>query len=44
MSLIRVYLDNQPPSDDNVEVKRIAHKSRMYHLIDGYYIDMVLMG
>jgi hypothetical protein len=44
MSLIRVYLDNQPPSDDNVEVERIAHKSRMYHLIDGYYIDMVLMG
>jgi hypothetical protein len=35
MSLIRTYLDNQPPSDDNVEVERIACKSRMYHLIDG---------
>jgi hypothetical protein len=35
MSLIRVYLDNQPPSDDNAEVERIACKSKMYHLIDG---------
>jgi hypothetical protein len=35
MSLIRVYLDNQPPSDDNTEVERIMRKSRMYHLIDG---------
>jgi hypothetical protein len=35
MSPIRVYLDNQPPSDDNAEVKCIACKSRMYHLLDG---------
>jgi hypothetical protein len=35
MSLIRAYLDNLPPSDDNVEVERITRKSRMYHLIDG---------
>jgi hypothetical protein len=35
MSLIRAYLDNQPPSDDNAEVECITHKSRMYHLIDG---------
>jgi hypothetical protein len=35
MSPIRTYLDNQPPSDDNVEVERITHKSRMYHLTDG---------
>jgi hypothetical protein len=34
-SLIRAYLNNQPPSDDNTEVERIAYKSRMYHLIDG---------
>jgi hypothetical protein len=34
MSPIRAYLDNQPPSNDNVEVECIAHKSRMYHLID----------
>jgi hypothetical protein len=35
MSLIRAYLDNQPPLDDNAEIERIACKSRMYHLIDG---------
>jgi hypothetical protein len=35
MSPIKTYLDNQPISDDNVEIERIAHKSRMYHLIDG---------
>jgi hypothetical protein len=35
MSLIRAYLNNQPPSDDNTKVERIAHKSRMYHMIDG---------
>jgi hypothetical protein len=35
MSPIRAYLNNQPPSDDNAEVKRIARKSRIYHLIDG---------
>jgi hypothetical protein len=35
MSPIRACLDNQPPLDDNVEVERITHKSRMYHPIDG---------
>jgi hypothetical protein len=35
MSPIRAYLDNQPPSDDNVKVECITRKSRMYHLIDG---------
>jgi hypothetical protein len=35
MSPIRAYLDNQLPSDDNVEVECIARKSRMHHLIDG---------
>jgi hypothetical protein len=34
MSLIKMFLDNQPPSDDNAKVKRIARKSKMYHLID----------
>jgi hypothetical protein len=34
MSPIKVYLDNQPISDDNAEIKHIAYKSRMYHLID----------
>jgi hypothetical protein len=32
---IKTYLDNQPISYDNAEIKRITHKSRMYHLIDG---------
>jgi hypothetical protein len=35
MNLIKMFLDNQPPSDDNAKVKRIACKFRMYHLIDG---------
>jgi ribonuclease HI len=34
MSPIKAYLDNQPISDDNAEIERIAHKSRMYYLID----------
>jgi hypothetical protein len=34
MSPIKAYLDNQPPSDDNVEIERITCKSRMHHLID----------
>jgi hypothetical protein len=35
MSHIKAYLDNHPISDDNAEIEHIAHKSRMYHLIDG---------
>jgi hypothetical protein len=35
MSPIKVYLNNQPISDDNTEIERIARKSRMFHLIDG---------
>jgi hypothetical protein len=35
MSPIKAYLDNQSISDDNMEIERIARKSRMYHLIDG---------
>jgi hypothetical protein len=35
MSPIKAYLDNQPISDDDAEIERIARKSRMYHLIDG---------
>jgi hypothetical protein len=35
MSPIMTYLDNQPISYDNTEIKRIARKYRMYHLIDG---------
>jgi hypothetical protein len=35
MSPIKAYLDNQPISDDNAEIERIARKSRMYHLING---------
>jgi hypothetical protein len=32
---IKVFLDNQPPSNDNAEVDCIARKSKMYHLFDG---------
>jgi hypothetical protein len=35
MSSIKMFLDNQPPSDDNVEVECITRKFKMYHLIDG---------
>jgi hypothetical protein len=35
MSMIKMFLYNQPPSDDNVEVECITCKSKMYHLIDG---------
>jgi hypothetical protein len=35
MSLIRAYLDNYSPLDNNTKVERITRKSRMYHLIDG---------
>jgi hypothetical protein len=35
MHPIKMFLENQPPSDDNAEVERIARKSKQYHLIDG---------
>jgi hypothetical protein len=35
MSLIKIFMYNQAPSNDNAEVERIACKSKMYHLIDG---------
>jgi transposase InsO family protein len=35
MSQIKSYLENRPLADDDVEIERIARKSRMYHLIDG---------
>jgi hypothetical protein len=35
MSSIKLFLDNQPPSDDNAEVECIACQAKMYHLIDG---------
>jgi hypothetical protein len=35
MSPVKTYLNNQPISDDNVKIERIARKSRMYHLVDG---------
>jgi hypothetical protein len=34
MSPIKTYLDNQPISDDNVEIEHSARKFRMYHLTD----------
>jgi hypothetical protein len=35
MSPIKSYLDNQPISDDDMEIERIARKSSMYHIING---------
>jgi hypothetical protein len=35
MHPIKMFLENQPPSDDNAEVKHITHKSKQYHLKDG---------
>jgi hypothetical protein len=34
MNPIKIFLENQPPSDDNADVERITRKSKMYHLID----------
>jgi hypothetical protein len=35
MNPIKMFLSNQPLSDDDAEVERIACKAKMYHLIDG---------
>jgi hypothetical protein len=35
MNPIKMFLDNQSPSDDNIKVEHIMRKSKMYHLIDG---------
>jgi hypothetical protein len=35
MHPIKMFLENQPPSDDNTEVERITRKFKQYHLIDG---------
>jgi hypothetical protein len=29
-----IFLENQPPSNDNAEVEHIVHKSKQYHLVD----------
>jgi hypothetical protein len=34
MSLVKMFLDNQPPSDNNIKVECITCKSKMCHLID----------
>jgi hypothetical protein len=34
MNPIRMFLSNQPLSDDDAKVERITHKAKMYHLID----------
>jgi hypothetical protein len=33
MHPIKMFLENQPPSDDNAEVEQTARKSKQYHLI-----------
>jgi hypothetical protein len=35
MNPIRMFLSNQPLSDDDAEIERIMRKAKMYHLIDG---------
>jgi hypothetical protein len=32
---IKMFLENQAPSDNNTEVECIVHKSKQYHLVDG---------
>jgi hypothetical protein len=34
MHPIKMFLENQPPSNDNTEVERIMRKSKQYHRID----------
>jgi hypothetical protein len=34
MNLIKMFLENQPPSYDNDKVEHITRKSKMYHLND----------
>jgi transposase InsO family protein len=35
MQPIRLFLENNPPPDDNAEAERIARKAKQYQLIDG---------
>jgi hypothetical protein len=35
MNLVKMFLDNQLPSDDNAKVEHISRKFKMQHLIDG---------
>jgi ribonuclease HI len=44
MSPIKAYLDNQLISDDDAEIERIAHKFRMYHIIDGVLYKQGVMA
>jgi hypothetical protein len=41
---IKMFLENHPPSNDNTEVKRIAHKSKQYHLINGILFQRGING
>jgi RNase P subunit RPR2 len=34
MHMIKIFLENQPPLDDNAKVEHIERKSKQYHLID----------
>jgi hypothetical protein len=44
MSPIKVYIDNQPISDDNAEIECITRKCRMHHLIDGVLYRQGVIG
>jgi hypothetical protein len=44
MKPIRLFLNNQPLSDDDAEVECIARKAKMYHLIDGVLYQQGVNG
>jgi hypothetical protein len=35
MHSIKMFLENQSPSHDNVKIECIAHQAKQYHLVDG---------
>jgi hypothetical protein len=44
MKPIRLFLNNQPLSDDDAEAECIARKAKMYHLIDGVLYQQGVNG
>jgi hypothetical protein len=44
MNPIRMFLSNQPLSDDDAEVERITCKAKMYNLIDGLLYRQCVNG
>jgi hypothetical protein len=44
MNPIRMFLSNQPLSDDDAEVESITRKAKMYHLINGVLYQQCANG